>query len=221
VLVEGVEVLEPGLRELVVFAHGMANFAHNRDTKAAQEDLIRAALADRHQFLGTFEDSGNFAFVTAAVRHQLETDVMRALNTRYRVQGVVTVERARLADELAALEELAKAKYGEQFRTSDYGVETRSGRWRLGLVFIKSGGATDADRGGEGLRHEGLKDGQVEVLRAHGGIVGVLKFDPKRPRIPWGVPARIVSDTMNATIATARSARTVRGVLRKYLEMRK
>lgn len=52
------------MMELVAFAHGMANFAHNRGTKDEQGALIREELSGPScEFLGAFDDSGNFAFI--------------------------------------------------------------------------------------------------------------------------------------------------------------
>ena len=47
--------------KFIVFVHGMANFSHNRILKKCQEQLIRNQVGARHRFLGTFDDSGNFA----------------------------------------------------------------------------------------------------------------------------------------------------------------
>ncbi len=55
----------------------------------------------------------------------------------------------------------------------------------------------------------------VKVLTVASGIFGVLKHDPLRPRIPWGVPAKVIADA-TGLLATARSARTVRGLLRLW-----
>jgi hypothetical protein len=51
------------MQELIVFAHGMANFSHLRVKKKDQETLIRKHLG-RHSFCGAFDDSGNLAFLT-------------------------------------------------------------------------------------------------------------------------------------------------------------
>lgn len=61
----------------------MSNFAHNRATKTAQEDL---------RVLGAFEDSGNFGVVTSATCDELERDILRGLNTRYAVQAVADAD---------------------------------------------------------------------------------------------------------------------------------
>ncbi len=65
-----------------------------------------------------------------------------------------------------------------------------------------------------------LRDDDVEILSLQDELVGLLKFDPTQPRIPWSVPARAIEDTLASIgakwLATGRSARTVRGVLRKF-----
>ena len=104
------------MRELIVFAHGMANFAHKRGTKEDQERLIRTQPSARHKFLGAFDDSGNFAFVTLGDSGDLQAKVLAALKRQYEVKGVVVIERARADQALAALERIARVRYGDNFQ---------------------------------------------------------------------------------------------------------
>lgn len=211
------------MRELVVFVHGMANFSHNRTQggigeKGAQERLIRKQLGSNHTFLGAFDDSGNFAFLTEKNPIQLKVDVLKALNMEYEVKGAVTVERDRLQGSLDNLVTLCRQIYGEQFQASDNLVWKAHQPWRLGMVFVQE--LYDKRIGTmEGLHT--VPGARTELLTVQEGIIGVLKFDPKRPRIPWGEPAQTV-ECILARIdakwrATGRSARTVRGVLTKFL----
>ncbi len=66
--------------EFVAFAHGMGNFSHNRGTTQAQASLLRGALGDRHELLGVFDDSGNFAVASAAGPLAVRTDLLAGLN---------------------------------------------------------------------------------------------------------------------------------------------
>ena len=78
--------------ELIVFAHGMANFAHNRVSKKYQEQLVRAQIGARHKFLGAFDDSGNFAFVTLYSASTLQADILAALRQKCKVKGAVVID---------------------------------------------------------------------------------------------------------------------------------
>ena len=88
------------MQELIVFVHVMVNFSHNRTKrnageKEAQERLIREEGSSRHDFLGAFDDSGNFAFRTEHDSIQLKADVLTVLSREYKVKGAVVVERNR------------------------------------------------------------------------------------------------------------------------------
>ncbi|WP_447859929.1 hypothetical protein [Nitrospira calida] len=79
----------------------MVNFSHNRTKldigeKEAQERLIQEKLGSHHNFIGAFDDSGNFAFLTERDPMQLKTDVLAVLNTAYKVKEAVVVERCRV-----------------------------------------------------------------------------------------------------------------------------
>lgn len=206
------------MQELIAFARGMANFAHNRGTKKNQERLMRDQLSARHKFLGAFDDSGNFAFVTLRNSRELQADVLAALNLDYKVEGVVIINRAQAAEALAVLETIAKARYGDKFHARDYTVWKDGKRWRPGLVFMDQEARLDS--ASKDLHR--VHDRHMEVLSVQGGIIGVLKFDPKKPRIPWGQPAGIVTRAVaggtSRVVATGRSARMVRGVLSVFSE---
>ncbi len=206
--------------ELVVFAHGMRNFAHNPGTREDQERLLREALAARrHTLVGAFGPTGNFAFVTSSDAETLRSDVLAALNRRYRVRGVVVVTRERCVEALNALEQGATTHFGSRFQAANYSVSRPPGRWRLGFVFtdLASERGAQAREALGRLRHHHV--GLLSVEGAEGGIVGVVKYDPPQPRIPWGVPAGLVAKALTGIIsgvATARSARTVRGILELF-----
>lgn len=211
------------MQELVVFVHGMANFSHNRvvgssNEKEAQERLIRERLGQRHQFLGAFDDSGNYGFRTIHSPAELKAEILEALGSEYRVKGAVVAERASIAETLDSLDILCGKIYRGQFQDKDNLVLKDLNPWRLGLVFVQE--MHDARIGYVPELLE-LECEHVEVLTVQEGIVGVLKFDPKKPRIPWGRPAKVVEDArsgLGATwLATARSAGTVRGVLRRFI----
>lgn len=200
--------------ELIVFAHGMANFSRNRGSKKCQEQLIHNQVGARHTFLGAFDDSGNFAFVTPQSSSALQTDILTALRQKYCVKGVVVIDRANVTNALSDLENTARAKYGNGFQDWDYTVWKNDDRWKLGFVFLDMG--TGLNLASTNRLH-GFQNAHMEVLSVQGNIVGVLKLDPKTPRVPWGVPAKSVAcvaagGTSNL-VATGRSARTVRGVL--------
>ena len=204
----------PPLAEAIVFVHGMANFAHNRGTKADQERLLRDRLDQRHGLRGVFDDSGNYAFLTVLGLSALRTGVLTALRSKYEVAGAVVVPRATCAAGLKTLEQIAVDRYGSRFRNTDYAVTLASGLWRLGLVFMDSRSGIEP-RASMRLRQH--HDARLAILTVHDLMVGVLKYDEGK-RIPWGVPAgfieRALSDTDHALLATGRSARTVRGTLR-------
>lgn len=201
----------------------MANFSHNRTKedigeKEAQEQLIWKQIGSNHDFLGAFDDSGNFAFLTEHSPIQLKMDVLKALDMEYEVKGAVAVERDRLKEFLDSLVKLCRQIYGEQFRASDYLVWKDYQSWRLGRVFMQELYDRRISSIEEILNFQNARE---EILTLQDGIIGVLKCDPKKPRIPWGEPAQTVEGIL-AKIgakwrATGRSARTVRGVLTKFL----
>lgn len=203
--------MTPPSVEVVVFVHGMANFAHNRGTKADQEYLLRDRLDQRHDLRGVFDDSGNYAFATTLGSEALRTGVLAALRSRYDVAGAIVVPRAAASAGLDDLERIALDSYGSRFRSADYAVSLDSGRWRLGLVFMDSGSSLEPGAANQ-LRQQ--HDDHLKVLSVRDMMVGVLKYDQGK-RIPWGVPAgfveRMLRDSHQALLASGRSARTVRG----------
>jgi hypothetical protein len=204
--------------EVVVFAHGMANFGHNRGVKSAQESLLRDRLDSRHELLGIFDDSGNYAFRSVLSPELLRGDVLRALRGTYDIRDVIIVPRSLCLVALRELEQIARGRYGSSFNEADYAVHLDSKRWRLGLVFIDAGSPVGSETLNQLCQHE---DQTLRVLSARCGVVGVLKYDQGPKRIPWGAPALSVAKVLERAnygpIATGRSARTVRGILRSFL----
>ena len=210
------------MQELIVFVHGMVNFSHNRTAgifreKEAQERLIYKQIGSRHNFLGAFDDSGNYAFRTMYPPVELKAEVLGTLSKEYRVKGAVVVERASAEEALASLDALCDQIYQEQFRARDNLVLKELMPWRLGVVFVQELYDVKVSFVKE---LADLEDEHLEILSVQHGIVGVLKLDPKKPRIPWGEPALTVEGVLAKSganwLATGRSARTVRGVLRKF-----
>ena len=208
------------MQELIVFAHGIVNFSHNRTErdvgeKEAQERLIRDQVGSQHSFLGAFDDSGNFAFRTEHDSARLKTDVLAVLNREYRVKGAVVVERYRTQKVLGDVTNLCNQIYSDHCGVQNYLVWKEYQPWRVGMVFV---GELYEKRSAIELIN--FQDDHVEILSLQDGFVGLLKFDPKKPRIPWGEPAKSVEATLASLgakwLATGRSARTVRGVLRKF-----
>lgn len=210
------------MRELIVFVHGMVNFSHNRTKKDvgekdAQERLIRKEVCSRHNFLGAFDDSGNFAFLTEYDPVQLKLDVLAALNMEYKVKGAVVIERYRVEQVLRDVDKLCGQIYGEQFRAQDNLVWKDYQPWRLGMVFVQE----LYDKRSSYLEElVNFHDARVEILSLQDGFIGLLKLDPRKPRIPWGEPAQTVAGVLAGLgaewLASGRSARTIRGVLRKF-----
>ncbi len=202
------------MNELLVFIRGMANFRHNRGTKRKQERLIRDQLGTRHALLGVFEDSGNYAFATTWGADRLCLDVLTALRSKYKVNAAVVVPRAEAAEALAALEQAARARYGDAFSPKDYGVRRAPGRWRVGCVFVSC--EIPETRAADLLA---LDTPTLCVMTVTRQVVGVSKLDTGR-RIPWGNPAGVVSRLFDEgtphLLTTGRSARTVRGTLRCF-----
>ena len=210
------------MQELIVFAHGMVNFSHNRNErdlgeKEAQERLIRNQVGSHHSFLGAFDDSGNFAFRTEHDPARLKADILAVLNLEYKVKGAVVVERYRTKNVLGDVTKLCSQIYSEHFRTQDYLVVKDCQPWRLGMVFVEALYEKHISYVEELIN---FQDDRVEILSLQDGFVGLLKFDPAKPRIPWGEPAKTVEEILGSIgakwLATGRSARTVRGVLRKF-----
>jgi hypothetical protein len=210
------------MQELIVFAHGMVNFSHNRTEKdlgekEAQERLIRNQIGSHYSFLGAFDDSGNFAFRTEHSPARLKADVLAVLNLEYRVKGAVIVERCRTQKVLGDVTKLCSQMYSEQFDSRNYLAWKDLQPWRLGIVFVEELYEKHMSYVEELLN---LQDEHVEILSLQDGFVGLLKFDPLKPRIPWGEPAKTVEGVLASLgakwLATGRSARTVSGVLRKF-----
>lgn len=202
---------------VVVLVHGMANFSHNRGTKREQEDLLRSNLPPDAGFLGAYDDSGNYAFCGAHQGTALEDAVLAALRAKYLLKGAIAIDRESCRLALANVERRARTVYGEIFNATDYSVAHSGARWRLGLVICKAGDM-------KGVAQQGLLDASnkhLEILTMYGDTVGVLKHD-QLPRIPWGQPASrieaVVRRVCDMPLATGRSARTIRGVLRLYGE---
>jgi len=161
--------------ELAVFVHGMANFAHNRGTKADQEHLLRDQLDRRHGFQDAFDDSGNFAFSSSLGSQALRADVLAALRTAYKVTGLVVVARAACEVALQELERIAVDNFGTRFRSADYGVNLESGLWRLGLVFTDSGVPLEPALTNHLYEHPA---DHLKILSVRDPMIGVLKYDP-------------------------------------------
>jgi hypothetical protein len=171
--------------ELVVFAHGMGNFGHNRGTKVEQERLLESRVDVRHSFLGVFDDSGNYAFISCLGADSVREDVLVALNEKYDVSGVVVVDRASCSAALEEVERVARKRYGRFFEGSDYSVHKPSGLWRVGLVFTDCSLPIDDViwRQAEGIAHDRLR-----VLTTGNGIVeagGSRRGGHRRVR-SWG-----------------------------------
>ncbi len=206
--------------DLVVFAHGMANFRYNLGTKAEQERLLGECIDRRHGFLGAFEDSGNYAFVSCLGVGALRQAVLSALNTKYDVADVVVVARSSCAAALLEVEHAAGERHHDDFDRSDYSVRQPSGLWRLGLVLVGVSSVLDEETW---IRILAFEHERVRFLSSRAGVIGVLKYDQGK-RIPWGEPAGVVADGLtkllggqvSGLVATGRSARTVRGVLRLF-----
>jgi hypothetical protein len=179
--------------------------------------LIREEGGSHHDFLGAFDDSGNFAFRTEYGPARLKADILAILNLEYEVKGAVVVERHRTQKVLGGVTKLCSQIYSEQFRTQDYLVLKDCQPWRLGMVFVEELYEKHISYIEELIN---FRDDRVEILSLQDGFVGLLKFDPANPRIPWGVAAKTVEETLASIgakwLATGRSARTVRGVLRKF-----
>ena len=189
------------MQELIVFAHGMVNFSHNRTEqdlgeKEAQERLIRNQVGSHHSFLGAFDDSGNFAFRTEHSSARLKTDVLAVLNLEYRVKGAVVVERCRTQKVLGDVTKLCSQMYSEHFGSRNYLAWKESQPWRLGIVFVEELYEKHISYVKELLN---LQDERVEILSLQDGFVGLLKFDPPKPRIPWGEPAKTVEGVLAAS----------------------
>jgi hypothetical protein len=200
--------------ETIVFVHGMANFATNRGTKLEQEQLLRDGLPCDYGFLGAYDDSGNYAFRGAATEVALIPAVLGALRKRYTTQGAIALSRASAASALLALEIEAQRRFSSALRLRDYAVLIDGRHWRLGLVLLDPSSI-------QGTPSTGLlsvEDAALRVLTLSTASVGVLKYD-EEPRIPWGQPAGQIARLICAAkpaFATGRSARTVRGILRRF-----
>lgn len=160
---------------------------------------------------------GNFAFLTEHNSMQLKTDVLAALNTAYEVKGAVVVERYRVEEAFEAVAKLCRQIYGEEFRPRSYLVRKDCQPWRLGMVLVQE----LYDKRISCVEEiTNCHDARIEVLALHDGFIGLLKFDPKKPRVPWGEPAQTVEGILarrgDKWLATGRSARTIRGILRKF-----
>jgi hypothetical protein len=210
------------MQELIVFVHGMVNFSHNRTKqdvaeKEAQERLIRDQVGSHHSFLGAFDDSGNFAFRTEYEPVRLKADVLAILNQEYKVKGAVVVERCRTQKVLRDVTKLCSQMYSKDGVSGNCLVWKDSQPWRLGMVFVEELYEKHISYIEELVN---LQDDLIEILTLQDGFVGLLKFDPETPRIPWGEPAKTVEKILASLgakwLATGRSARTVNGVLRKF-----
>lgn len=206
------------MQEVVVFGHGLSNFRHNRGTKKGQEQLVRSSLKGTDTLARVYGVTGNYALTTPLSVKEIRSCLLPGLNVaQYLVKEIVIVERYKLMDALTVFVGECCRKYRSDFKQSDFGVGVGKARRRLGLVFVQQLsdlGSTRLDGLNETL------DEKIEVIGLHAGVVGLLKDDPPTPRIPWGAAAAFIEKVLEArgetTIATARSARTVRGVLKLF-----
>jgi hypothetical protein len=207
--------------DLVVFVHGMGTFETRRIKKNDQAELICKPLG-RHRFRGIFDDSGNFAFSTSHSPEKLQSDILEALKRHLEgkkqkpVKGLVVINRESLEKALSELKAIAANKYKKSFQERNYTVCKNGVRWRLGFVFL------DMEKGSKCTFASQVYDLNdcMEVLSVQEDMIGMLKFNPKKPRIPWGVPSEKVASFLGKVksnvVATGRSARTVCGVLRVF-----
>lgn len=179
--------------------------------------MIQKQVGPHHSFLGAFDDSGNFAFRTKHGPTRLKTNVLAALNLEYNVKGAVIVEKCRTEKVLGDITNLCSQVYSNHFEARSYLVWKDCQPWRLGMVFVEELYEKRISYVEELLN---FQDDRVEILSLQDGFVGLLKFDPLKPRIPWGEPAKTVEGVLASLgakwLATGRSARTVRGVLGKF-----
>ena len=169
------------MREVIAFAHGMSNFAHNRGTMLEQEQLLRTLLIGNA--------TGNYAVTTSLPLGELKARLYYALNEKYRVREVVVVERVDLINALTVFKVECRRSYPAAFDESEFRVGAGQDRWRFGLVFSQHLYDLRTDRL-EGLFE--AADDRIRVLGLHAGVVGLLKYDPIKPRIPWGTAASFV-----------------------------
>ncbi len=205
------------MRGVIAFAHGMSNFGHNRGTMLEQEELLRNSLRGNYGTLKTHLATGNYVITTSLSVCKVKLRVHQGLNEKYRVKEVIVVERSDLVGAVAVLETECRNRYPDDFSESDLKVGVGQARWRFGFVFSQH--LYDVRPNYlEGLLE--CFDKRIKVLGLHAGVVGLLKFDPMTPRIPWGVVASFVEKLLKSNgqpgLATARSAQTIRGVLRLF-----
>jgi len=207
------------MRELLVFVHGLSNFGHNRVTKKKQEELIEESLRGSDTQVKIYGTTGNYALVCPLADDQIRLRLLAGLNEpgRYQVKEIVVVERKNTMLALDFFVAECRRKYTASFNSSDFGVGKGTDRRRMGLVFVQ--GLCDLDSTRLKLLSASL-NGNIEVLGIHAGVVGVLIADPPEPRIPWGVAAafveKILKTSGESVLATARSAKTVRGSLNLF-----
>ncbi len=205
------------MREVIAFAHGMSNFGHNRGTMLEQEALLRNSLRGNYSMLRIHLATGNYAVRTCLPVSELKLGLHQGLNKNYRVKEIMVVDRVDLVEALAVFQAECRNRYPDGFSESDLKVGKEQTRRRLGLVFVQHLYDVRA-KYLEGFLE--IVDKRIKVLGLHAGIVGLLKFDPITPRIPWGAAASFVEKFLKSDgqsgLATARSAQTVRGVLRLF-----
>lgn len=207
------------MRELLAFGHGLSNFGHNRGAKKEQEELVEKSLRGSNTQAKIYGTTGNYALVSPLADDQIRLRLLAGLNEhgRYQVKEIVVVERKNTILALDVFVAECRRKYASSFNPSDFGVGEGKARWRMGLVFVQR--LCDLDSTRLKVLPESLNR-NIEILGIHAGVVGVLKADPPEPRIPWGAAAafweKILETSGESVLATARSAKTVRGSLNLF-----
>jgi len=200
-----------------VFAYGLNSFGTANITKNEQEAICQSL--HNHTFHSCFDKSGNYIFTTSQGVAQLKTDVCSALSqylistSQKPLKGTVVVDRNVVEDALIALKDATNRKFGNQFDRSKWTVRKNGERWRPGCVYLDLAAPLSPNVIDQLLA---FRNRELEVLYLHQNVVGVLKYDPQSPRIPWGKASGPVADVVGISppLATARSATVIEGLLR-------
>lgn len=210
--------------QFIALVRGLAMFDRRRVSKVRQIELLRRHLPATIQFIGAFDDSGNYALESQGEPQEVSTGVLEALRRDGGLADLRGVSVARVETVRRAFEELVlrlRDEYGSDWNEKTYGVRRGGTVWRAGFALLPESETL------EPLEWPRGREPRVIILSVSAGVAMFLKRENAQgdTRISFGDPTRAFDRALRALLGrdiatTSRSARTVAGLLRCFSAQR-